>query len=100
MKLPFLILILILILISGCVVARPHLRETTSTWTNGLIVVQREMWVPTYAAWPASQTIDRQHASMGKTFSVNTAGMNEQTGGTNVVEALKAIDSIISHLPK
>jgi hypothetical protein len=56
------------------------------------------MWMTTYALWPASQTIDKQRGSLGKTFSVGTLGMNEQTGGTNVVEVLKQIDSIISHL--
>lgn len=91
-------ILLLLLCLTGCVAAPTHLLEITRD-TNG-VATTRELRMTTYAIWPATATMDKQHATMGKYLSVNTTGLQESTGGTNVVEALKQIDSIIQHLPK
>jgi hypothetical protein len=81
-------------LIVGCAFNRPHLVEE-STGTNG-VHLRRELIVPTWALWPATTDLAKQKVSLTKGgFSVGTEGLAEQSGGTNVVEALKSIDSIL-----
>jgi len=84
---------LILLTLCGCVVNRPVLIEREYS-TNGL-VRERIMRVQSFALWPASQQIDRQRASLGKTLSLGQSAMEQEGGGTNVVEALRALDSIL-----
>jgi hypothetical protein len=77
---------------AGCVVSRARLTETTADGT------QRELRLNNYAGWPATQTLDKQRASIGKTLSAGNSGLEQGTGSTNVVEALKALDSILSKI--
>lgn len=81
---------------AGCTVNRPHFTETT-TGTNGVITT-RTLSVPTFAVWPATTALDKQRASLGKTFTLGTEGLREDGGGTNVVEALRALDSILGRV--
>lgn len=78
---------------TGCVVNRPLLTERITS-TNG-VVTERSLKVTSFAFWPATQAIDRQRASLGKTMSLGTAGLEQESGGTNVIEALRALDSIL-----
>ena len=80
-------------LATGCAINRPVLTETV-TGTNGVITT-RQLKVTTFLVWPATQSIERQRASLGKTISVGQSGIEQEGGGTNVVEALKSIDSIL-----
>lgn len=95
----FLLLILVpvsLLLTVGCAYNRPVLR-TESRGTNGTVTLS-ETSVRTFALWPATTTVERQRVSNGKTQSVGTEGIEQSGGGTNLVEALKALDSIIGKI--
>jgi len=81
---------------AGCAVNRPEFIERT-TATNG-VVIERRLVVPSWSLWPASQSIASQRASLGKTFSLGTTEATQDGGGTNLVEALKALDSILGKL--
>ena len=94
MKSYLLLLLLPIVFIVGCAYSRPHLVETITNPTNG-ITTRRELWLPGYALWPASQTIERQRASIGKTLSAGLTEANQDSGGTNMVEALRSLDSIL-----
>lgn len=85
-----------LCLLMGCAYNRPYFREMVTT-SNGVVTV-RELAVPTWAIWPATTSLDKQRASLGKTFSLGTTGLEQESGGTNIVEALKAIDSILGRI--
>jgi hypothetical protein len=86
----------LIIFFSGCAVNRPEFVERT-TMTNG-VVVERRLTVSSWTIWPATSEIGKQRASLGKTFSLGQADIEQSGGGTNVVEALKTIDSIIRRL--
>jgi len=66
--------------------------------TNGLIVTERRLTMRSYVVWPASSSLETQRASLGKTLSVGTAGLGQEGGGTNVVAALREINSILDKL--
>lgn len=81
---------------AGCAVNRPEFVERT-TGTNG-IVTERRLVVPSWTLWPATQSIASQRASLGRTFTLGTTDADQSGGGTNLVEALKALDSILGKL--
>jgi hypothetical protein len=84
----------LLLLLCGCAFNRPHFRETVTS-TNGTVTV-RELTVPTWALWPATASLDRQRASLGRTFSLGQSGLEQDGGGsTNALETLKALDAIL-----
>ena len=83
-------------LFSSCAYNRPLFTESIVS-TNGTITT-RNLSVRTFALWPATTQVEKQKATLGKTFSLGTTGLNEDSGGTNVVEALKAIDSILGKI--
>jgi len=87
---------------AGCALNRPRLSErTTTTSTNGAVTVQeRTLKVTSFALWPAHTELERQTASVGKTLSTGTSGLIQEGGGTNVVEALKSLDSILGKIAK
>ncbi len=87
---------LFLLTCCGCAMTRPHLVEV-STGTNGMIT-RKELWLPSYAIWPGSQIIAKERASIGKTLSAGFTDAQQESGGTNVIEALKAIDSILGKI--
>lgn len=84
---------LALLLLCGCAVNRPVLRETI-TATNGVVTV-KELRMTTFAVWPATTTFEKQRGSVGKTLTVGTEQMEQETTSTNAVEALRYIDSIL-----
>lgn len=86
-------LLLLPLLLCGCVVARPYARETTIT-TNG-VVTTREIGLTSFAIWPGTISIEKQRASLGKTMNLGQVNFEAETGGTNVVESLRHIDSIL-----
>lgn len=93
---PF-ILLPFLCVLCGCAFNAPKFNETIAvTATNGVTTTTtRTLRVPSFALWPATTTIDKQRASLGKTFSLGTTGINEDGGGTNMVEALKALSELV-----
>ena len=84
---------LLFLLCAGCAVNRPHLTESI-TGTNGVTTV-RSLKVTTFAIWPATASLEKQKATLGKTMGVGTEGLREDGGGTNVIGALQALDSIL-----
>jgi hypothetical protein len=83
-------------LTAGCAYNRPVMRTEART-TNGVVTLT-ETSVRTFALWPATSALDAQKVSNGKTQSVGTTGLEQQGGGTNLVEALKALDSILGKI--
>lgn len=81
---------------AGCAVNRPEFVERT-TGTNG-VVIERRLVVPSWTLWPATQSIASQRASLGRTFTLGTTDADQSGGGTNIVETLKALDSILGKL--
>lgn len=90
----FLPLLAMLATLSGCAYSRPHIIVTTID-TNGVTTIS-QLRLTLFAVWPATQTMEKQRGSIGKTLSLGTVGAEQETGGTNMVEALKHIDSILS----
>ena len=90
------ILILVCATICGCALNRPILTETV-TGTNG-VTTTRSLKVTTFALWPATTSLEKQRVTLGKTFGVGMEGLREDGGGTNVIEALRSIDSIVGKL--
>lgn len=85
-----------LVLLSGCAFNKP-LVLTQETSTNGIVTIKRTSSV-TFALWPATSLLERQKLGNGRTQSIGTDGLEQQGGGTNIVEALKALDSILSKI--
>lgn len=86
----------LLLAATGCAVNRPEFVERT-TGTNG-VVTERRLVVPSWSLWPASQSIASQRASLGRTFTLGTTDAAQDSGGTNVVESLRALDSILGKI--
>ena len=93
------IISLILILLAtcvGCALNRPALTETI-TGTNG-VTTTRSLKVTTFALWPATTSLEKQRVTIGKTLGVGMEGLQADGGGTNAVEALRSIDSILGKI--
>jgi hypothetical protein len=56
---------------------------------------KRTLDVRTYSTWPASTSIDKQRATLGKTFSLGSTGLNEDGGGTNMTDAFRALADLV-----
>ena len=66
--------------------------------TNGVITVT-ESRLTTFALWPATQTIGQQRVTnthLGQ--GIGEKELSQAGGGTNLVEALKALDSILGKI--
>lgn len=85
-----------LLVLTGCVMSRPYAKETTMN-TNG-IVFTKELKLTTFAIWPGTQLVDKQRGSIGKTLSLGQSGIEQESNSTNLIEALKVIDSILGKL--
>lgn len=84
-------------LATGCALNRPRLVETTEVpSTNGVAKTHRELKVTSFVMWPAKESVSNQKASLGKTMTTGVDALQQESGGTNVVNALQAIDSILS----
>ena len=86
--------LLVALSLAGCSLSRPVITETT-TATNGA-AVSRSLRVTQFALWPATATVAKQKATLGKTFAFGSEGMELDGGGTNVVEAFNAATRLIN----
>jgi len=84
------------VLFSGCAFNKP-LVITEERGTNGIVTIKRTSSI-TFALWPATSLLERQKLGNGRTQSIGTDGLEQQGGGTNMVEALKALDSILGKI--
>jgi len=84
------------LLANGCALTRPHV-IAIETGTNG-VVSRREIWLPAFVVWPATQSIEKQRGSIGRTLNAGFSDAAQEGGGTNVVEALRALDSILGKI--
>jgi hypothetical protein len=87
-----------LCLLTGCAVNRPVLTERVIA-TNG-VITERTLTMTSFVIWPATSSLDKQRASIGKTMSAGTSGLMEEGGGTNVVEALRELNSMVGKVVK
>lgn len=93
------ILLIAIAAFTGCALNRPRLVEETETpSTNGVAKVRRELKVTSFVMWPAKEEVSNQRASLGKTMTTGVGSLSQEGGGTNVVEALKSIDSILGKI--
>ena len=81
---------------TGCAVNRPEFIERT-TGTNG-VTSERRLTVSTWSLWPASTDLAKQKANLGRTFTLGTSELGQDSGGTNVVDALREINGILGKL--
>lgn len=84
------------LLFSGCSLSRPVITETV-TGTNG-VATSRSLRVTQFALWPATQTVAKQRATLGRTFSFGSEGLELDGGGTNLVESLNAATRLVQSL--
>ena len=77
---------------AGCAPSRATFEERG---TNGTV---RRMVVSSFALWPATQSIEKQKASLGKTFSFGAEGIEQDGGSTNLTESLRETRLLIQSL--
>lgn len=84
----------------GCALNRPYMRETSETTsTNGVVTkTERLSKATTIGLWPGTATVEKQRTSLGKTMSIGQQDIESNGGGTNMVESLRALDSIVGKL--
>lgn len=89
-------MIVAVIMLSGCATNKITL-STEETGTNGVRIVRTTRSL-TFALWPATSDIKNQRVTSLKGHGIGTTELHQETGGTNVTEALKVIDSIIGKI--
>lgn len=89
-------LFLVALAFAGCAFNSPKFREETHG-TNGVSTV-RTLSVPTWALWPATTDLAKQRANLGKTFSLGTEGLREETGSTNIADTVRALSGLVEKL--
>lgn len=82
------------LILSGCSLSRPVITETV-TGTNG-VATTRSLRVTQFALWPATQTIAKQRATLGRTFSFGSEGLELDGGGTNLTESFNAAARLLN----
>lgn len=88
-------LLLVAVILTGCALNRPRLTERTVNPTNG-VVSEKTMKVTSFVLWPAKESVANQKASITKaTMSTGVGSLDQEGGGTNVVEALKEAKEIL-----
>lgn len=80
------------LLAAGCAPTRATFEERS---TNGVV---RRMVVSSFALWPATQSIEKQRASLGKTFSFGAEGMELDGGSTNLTESIRETTRLVREL--
>lgn len=91
----------IAIVTAGCGSAKMRVKNQTETvFENGIRVIQtKEIWTASRSLFDNSQTADKIRVSNSeKSQSVGLSGFENTSSGTNAVEALKSIDSILGKL--
>lgn len=89
-------LVVAMALLAGCAWNRPLYTETSTT-TNGTVTVKR-LSVATIAIWPATTSLEKQRVSIGKTMSVGTTALSEDSGSTNIAVTLEALTKLLQTL--
>jgi len=86
----------LLVICSGCAYNRPVLIETTTVHnTNGVITVtDRKLTMRSYVLWPASSELGKQKASLGKTLTVGTEGLGQESNSTNALAMVQGVAEI------
>lgn len=74
--------------------------RTETIFENGVRVIQsKEIWTASRSLFDNSQTADKIRVSNSeKTQSVGLSGFENTSSGTNAVEALKSLDSILGKI--
>lgn len=92
---PMVVLVAVLFVLAtaGCAYRRPQM-ETEERGTNGTVRIVRTS-SPTWALWPATQELNRERLSNGKTQSIGSEGVTQETGATNVAETFDAATRLI-----
>lgn len=87
-------LLLVAFVFAGCALNRPRLTERT-VGTNG-VVTEKTMKVTSFVLWPARESVANQKASITKaSMSTGVGSIDQEGGGTNMVEALKEVKGIL-----
>jgi uncharacterized lipoprotein YajG len=94
-----LLLISALAMLSACATSHQHVESTVTDPKTGL-VTHNETDSVNRSFWDSRNSVDKVRASNGKTQSIGLAGVGEESTGTNVVEGLKYLDSIVSKFAK
>lgn len=81
----------LMLVLAGCAVSRPKFIEREYDPVSGLLVKERELSLPTLTGWPATTTIEKQKASLGKTFSFGQTGYEAETSNTNAAATLREL---------
>lgn len=84
------------LLLNGCAFNRPVV-TFQEVHTNGVTTIER-VSVTSWALWPATSQLNKQKLSSGKTITIGTDALQQSGGGTNIVEALRALDSILGKI--
>jgi hypothetical protein len=84
------------LLLTGCAVSRPVITESVTT-TNG-VTTSRSLRVTQFALWPATQSVAKQRASLGKTFSFGSEGLELDGGSTNLTETIREATRLVQSL--
>lgn len=91
----------LMLLCGGCTINNPKFaeREHFDPGTGELLMRERTLSVPTISGWPSSQTLDKQRISLGKTFSVGTSSLEQETSSTNAAATLRELRLLIQSVP-
>lgn len=88
-------LLLVAFVFAGCALNRPRLTERTVNPTNG-VITEKTMKVTSFVLWPAKESVANQKATISKaTMSTGVGSIDQEGGGTNMVEALKEVKGIL-----
>ncbi len=82
----------------GCALTRPFV-ESTTTGTNG-VISHNVLKTTSFAFWPATQTMGKEVLANGDKQKLSSSELKQETGSTNVVEALRSLDSILGKVAK
>jgi len=88
--------VLVVLLTAGCAYHRPQMR-TEERGTNGLVRVV-ETSSPGWALWPATQDLQKERLSNGKTQSIGVEGLNQDGGSTNVADTIRALSGLLERI--
>lgn len=93
-------LVLIIPILTGCTINRPHMKErTTVTTTNGVTTAtERNLDVTSLTLWPAKESVAGQKASLGKTMSTGVESLQQEGGGTNMVGTIQGLVELLKLL--
>ena len=80
----------------GCAISRPF-ATSEATATNG-VVIKRTLKSTSIVLWPATQGSVKEILVNADKQALNEQGLKQETGSTNVTEALKALDSIVGRI--